>query len=215
VENAGGADDIQIMFDQIDQLRVQLDKVNCLQAQVKGFEGDDIIYTYTEYVKKWGGEAVVVSSDKDFYQVIGPSVKVYDAMTKEVYTEERFLMEFGFPPSLWVDVGAFVGEVGISKDDIFGVDGWGLVMANKYVKEHGGVEAVIAAVQAKEKKSKKEQTLMDSIPRVRLAKSLKQMDIVPNLPRPRMCRPTDVNEIRALFYEFGMVSLLKEAERLI
>lgn len=207
-------EEMQEMFDQMDQLKVQLEKIRCIQAVVPGVEADDVIYTYCEYAKKWGGEAVVVSSDGDFLQVLSPGVRVYDAVKQEMWTEERFIAEFGFPPSLWVDVGALVGEVGKSKDNIFGVDGWGPVTANKYVKQYGDIESIIAAVQSKEKKSKSEQKLLDSIPRARLAKSLKKMDIIPDLPRPRICRTIDQKEIEALFLEFGMASLLKDAWRL-
>ena len=166
--------------------------IRCLQVYKYGFEGDDLIYTYCDYVHKWGGEAVVVSSDKDFYQTLGfgPEIKIYDAMTSQTITVERFELEFGYSPKLFVDYGALVGESGVTSDNIFGVDGWGKVTANKYVKEFGNLDNIIKCVSEKQVKSKKELKLLESIPRVRLAKSLKQMDIVPNLPRPK-CEPKD------------------------
>jgi len=205
--------ELEDMFEQMNQLRDSvLDMIRCVQVSEKGVEADDIIYTYTKYVQKWHGEAVVVSSDNDFFQALAPGVTIYDAMKKEVWTEERFNVEVGFSPSLWVDAGALMGDTG---DNIHGVDGWGPKTTNKYVRQYGGIDAVVAAVQAKKKRSKTEQNLLDSLPRLALAKSLKQMDIIPNVPMPRLCRNIDSKSVEKMFLEFGFASLLKEIWRLV
>jgi DNA polymerase-1 len=203
---------LDAVFEQMDQLRDMLKMVKCVQVHLKGFEADDIIYTYADYAAKWGGEAVVVSSDHDFYQVLKPGVKIYDAMKDETWSAERFSKEFGFSPSLWVDVGGIMGDKG---DNIFGVEGWGPVTTYKYIREFGSMAAVAAAVAAKTKKNKKEQALADSWPRMLLARSLKQMDSVPELPRPRIMEPRDVKVLEQFFIDHGFVSLMKEAWRLV
>jgi hypothetical protein len=109
-----------------------------------------------------------------------------------------------------LDAGVFVHN----SDNIHGAEGWGPVTACKYVKEFGGLEEVILAVQAKEKKSKKEQVLLESIPKVRLARSLKAMDVIPNVPKPRIVKPISAKEIEKYFLEWGFASLLKEIWRL-
>lgn len=205
-------EDLDAVFEQMDQLRDILKLVKCIQVRLDGIEADDIIYSYADYVTKWQGEAVVVSSDRDFYQLLRPGVKIYDAMKNEVWTDERFRLEFGFPPSLWVDVGAIMGDKG---DNIHGLDGWGPVTTCKYVKEHGCLDAVLEAVRAKTKKTKKEEMMVANEPRMRLAKSLKQMDIVSGLARPRVIESRNQKEIEAFFIEHGFISLMKEAGRLI
>ena len=205
-------EDLECVFEQMDQLRDALELVKCVQVRREGVEADDIINTYADYAAKWGGEAVVVSSDHDFYQVLKPGVKVYDAMKDETWTEERFSKEFGFGPSMWVDVGGIMGDKG---DNIFGVEGWGPVTTYKYVREYGGMDAVIAAVSAKAKKNKKEQAMVDSVPRMVLARSLKKMDAVPELPRPRIMEPRDPKALEKYFLEHGFASLLKEVRRLV
>ena len=40
-------EDMQPMFDQMDQLKVQLEKIRCIQASAQGFEADDVIYYKT------------------------------------------------------------------------------------------------------------------------------------------------------------------------
>jgi DNA polymerase-1 len=209
-------EEIESLFVQMDQLRDELlPLVRCTQAYIKGFEGDDLLFSYCKYVHKWNGKAVVVSSDNDFMQVlsIGPEITVFDAMKDEHWTAERFSLLFAFPPNLYVDYGALVGETGPSSDNIFGVDGWGKKTAGDYVREYGSYENIIAAIQAKPKKSKKEQKLLESGPRFMLARSLKSMDEVPHVPMPR-CDPKESKPLLDKFLELGFISLVKEVNLL-
>jgi len=210
-----GNEDYESLMEQMEQLQDALDLVHCLQVAVDGFEADDIIHTYARLYGEWDGESVVVSTDKDFYQVIDANTTIYDAMRKEVWSLERFQLEFGFSPHLWVDAGAIMGEVGPSKDNIFGVDGWGPKTACQYVRDYGDIDAIEKALMEKKKRGKREQTFLDQMPRLRLAKSLKQMDIMPNLPKPRVCRHLSEEGLRKFFLDWGFASLLKEARRLV
>jgi len=208
-------EDYLSLMEQMEQVRDSLELVYCIQVALDGFEADDIIYSYARTYADWDGKSVIVSTDKDFYQAIDDATIIYDAMKKQVWTKERFELEFGFSPHLWVDVGAIMGEVGPSKDNIFGVDGWGPKTACQYVQEYGDVDAIIAVLEAKKKRGKREQAFLDQIPRLRLAKSLKQMDIIPDLPKPRVIRPVTEEALKQFFIEWGFVSLLKEAIRLV
>ena len=182
---------------------------------MEGFEADDVLHSYAKWAVKYGGEAVIVSSDKDYYQCLQPGVKVYNAGLDDMWTYERFCKEFGFPPSLWLDKGALEGEVGPSKDNIFGVDGWGPTTACKYVAEFGDIDAIRAAIEGKKKLGKREQTFLDQQPRLKLAKSLKRMDMIPDLPRPRILANFAEADVKRMFLEWGFASLLKDARRFV
>ncbi len=209
-EDAKKVEQLENLHVQMDELAEGLKLVRCLQVAIPGIEADDIINTYVQNYRKWGGQFVVVSSDKDFYQLIGNGVVVRRSET-DIWNEERFRMETGLAPEMWLEAGALMGEKG---DNIHGADGWGPVTACKYVQEYGDIEAVIAAVQAKEKKSKKELVLLDSIPKVRLAKSLKAMDVIQGVPKPK-CMPMDAKALEQYFLQWGFASLLKEIWRLV
>ena len=130
--------ELEPLFEQMDILKEDLlTETKTMQVRVKGYEGDDVINSYADWVTRNGGNAVIISSDQDFYQCLSPNVSLFDARSKELWTLERFEKEFGFHPTLWVDKGAIEGEIGPSKDNIFGVEGWGPVTACKYVSEHG------------------------------------------------------------------------------
>lgn len=208
--------EIESLFEQMDELKtIGLPLTKTLQVRVKGFEADDVINSYADYCTRYDGDAIIVSSDQDFYQCINENVSVMDVRAKEFYNLERFREEFGYEPSLWLDKGAIEGEVGPSKDNIFGVDGWGKVTANRYVTEFGDIDAIREALLAKKKRGKREDTYLEQWERLNLAKSLKRMDIIPDLPRPRVLRGVDEASLREYFVSFGFASLLREASRLV
>jgi len=211
---SGEDDEIQSLFEQIDTLETLLSQTKTMQVRLKGYEADDALHSYAEWAVEHGGEAIIVSSDHDFYQCLQPGVMVFDAMKQDVWTQERFEMEFGFPSSLWVDHGAIEGEIGPSKDNIFGVTGWGVKNATKYVAEHGDIDAILAALRDKPKRGKREDVFLEEEPRMRLAKSLKQMDIVENLPMPRTTNAVTEEAVRRMFLEWGFASIKKDAWRL-
>jgi len=209
-DDAEKQEQLENLHTQMDELSEGLKYIRCLQVALPGIEADDIINTYVQTYRKWNGKFLISSSDKDFYQLLGNGVTIRRSES-DIWTEERFRLETGFAPHLWVEVGGLMGEKG---DNIHGAEGWGPVTACKYVQQYGDLEAVIAAVQAKEKKNKKEQVLLESIEKVRLARSLKAMDIVPDVPKPK-CPPLDPKVLEQYFLKWGFASLLKEIWRLV
>lgn len=156
--------------------------------------------TWNTAIKKIGIKRMIGCSNHKVASVeSGPQEDVYDL---SVDTNSNFAIASGI----------FVHN---SKDNIYGVAGWGPKTACKYVKEFGTVEKIIEAVKAKEKQTKKEQALLNSIPRAMLAKSLKRMDFIPNLPRPRVLRKYDPAELERYFLTFRFASLLKDVWRLV
>ena len=215
--------DMDSLFEQMNQLQEDaLPLTKILQVRSKGFEADDVINTYADFTNRHNGDAVIVSSDHDFLMCLSDNVKVYDPRTSgagenPLWTKERFEIEFNYSPELWLDKGAIEGEVGPSKDNIFGVDGWGPKTSNDYVSKYGGCDAIRDAILAKpeNKRGKREQVYLDQQERLKLAKSLKRMDIVPDVPRPRIRHATDEQALRKFFVSFGFMSLMKDAWRFV
>jgi len=195
---------------QMEELFEGLKLVKCLQVGIQGVEADDIINSYVQNYRKWGGKFVIVSSDKDFYQLLGKDL-VIRRSDSDIWTDERFQLETGIAPELWVDAGALMGE---KSDNIIGCNGWGAVTACKYIQQYGNLEAIIEAIKNKTKRSKKEEELLNSIPKVRLAKSLKSMDIIPDLPKLK-CEAKDEEKLKKYLLDWGFVSLIKDSWRLV
>lgn len=112
----------------------------------KGMEADDLIGSM---VAKWKEEAAitVISGDKDLLQLLNPHTTI--ALTKkgyteyDVYTEERFLKEYGIQPAQFADVKAFMGD---ASDGYPGVKGIGPKTALKLIQEFGSIEGVLEAL---------------------------------------------------------------------
>jgi DNA polymerase-1 len=91
------------------------------------FEADDAIAAIANRHAKPDCEVVVVSSDKDLLQLVGPHVKQYDPRPNKagvcVYYDEQTVEEkLGVPPHRVRDLLAIWGD---ATDDVPGVEGWG------------------------------------------------------------------------------------------
>ncbi len=96
----------------------------------KGWEADDIIASLCQlnpYTPK-----VIVSSDKDLYQLLDANTSMYNPMTKKEYTEKLFRNEWNINPLSWRIVKAIAG---CSTDNVQGANGVGDITAAKYLKQ--------------------------------------------------------------------------------
>jgi DNA polymerase-1 len=79
-----------------------------------GVEADDVIASMALAAAREGKEAIIVTSDKDLFQVIGPGVKMLRPQkgitALKIYDEAAFTEEFGFPPQSMPDYLALLGD---------------------------------------------------------------------------------------------------------
>lgn len=95
------------------------------QVFVSGTECDDIIaYLAKQQFGTDPTEKIVISGDKDFYQLLeDPAVKIYDPAKKELLTGDWVFKEYGIAPRNFCLSRALVGD---KSDNIEGVPGVGL-----------------------------------------------------------------------------------------
>ncbi len=111
------------------------------QLELSGYEADDLIATYARLAREAGYEVVVVASDKDLLQLVGPGVTVLNP-SKDLRLDAAGVAEhFGAAPGLVRDV---LGLMGDAVDNIPGVPGVGEKTALALVTTYGDVEAIIA-----------------------------------------------------------------------
>lgn len=110
----------------------------------EGFEADDVIATLARQARAAGFEVVIVASDKDLLQLVGPGTTVYDPAKNRTLDEAGVDEHFGVPPERVLDV---LGLMGDSVDNIPGVPGVGNKTALAVVGRYGEVEAVIARAE--------------------------------------------------------------------
>lgn len=113
----------------------------------EGYEADDLVaQLVTVNCDSDAVDKVVVSADKDFYQLIGPFCRVHNPITKVDWTLQHFRQSYGIMPSEWAKVKAIAG---CSGDEILGVPGVGDSKAIKYlVGEMNPDSATYAKIKA-------------------------------------------------------------------
>ncbi len=103
------------------------------------FESDDLIGTLVTQLVAQGADCVIISSDKDFTQLVNTKVKLWDFARDEWYEPERVQAKFGVPPAQIVDLLALMGD---SVDNIPGVKGVGPKAAGALLTEFGSIESI-------------------------------------------------------------------------
>jgi 5'-3' exonuclease len=116
------------------QIALTIEALKCLpvcQIYVKDTEADDIISYICEYKFK-ESNIIVVSSDKDLYQLISPRVKQWSLNQKKLIDEKEVIEKLGVSPVNFCSVRAFIGD---QSDNIEGVKGAGFKTMSKLFPE--------------------------------------------------------------------------------
>ncbi|HEY3800651.1 MAG TPA: DNA polymerase I [Caulobacteraceae bacterium] len=152
--------------------------VPCLE--LGGYEADDIIAAYACKVRDAGGEVVIVSSDKDLMQLVGPQVSMLDTMKNVRIGIPEVMEKFGVGPEKVVEVQALCGD---SVDNVPGAPGIGVKTASALINEYGDLDSLLARA-GEIKQDKRRQTLIDFADQIRLSRQLVQLDCDTPLPEP-------------------------------
>lgn len=123
-------------------IRKELQNRGLRSIAVDSIEADDAIATLAY---KWcqGSQApvIIVSTDKDFLQLLNEQVSIYDHF-KGIWRDEAYVLaKFGVKPSQMGDLLALMGD---AVDGIPGVPKVGLKTAAGLLRIHGHLERVIS-----------------------------------------------------------------------
>ncbi|GLT34936.1 hypothetical protein SLA2020_094240 [Shorea laevis] len=116
--------------------------------EVPGVEADDVIGTLAIRSVEAGFKVRIVSPDKDFFQILSPSLRLLRIAPRGIemvsFGMEEFAERYGdLKPSQFVDVVALMGD---SADNIPGVDGIGNVHAVDLIIKFGTLENLLQCV---------------------------------------------------------------------
>ena len=110
----------------IGQLFRTQDYLECLPLQqivIEKLEADDIIAYLAKRASNAGKKVTIVSSDKDFYQLIDNNIEIYAPVKKKTFTLENVKEEIGVLPQNYNIVKALLGD---NSDNLAGVKGLGI-----------------------------------------------------------------------------------------
>jgi DNA polymerase-1 len=106
--------------------------------EIDGYESDDIIASIANIAKQNGIKVIIVSHDKDMYQLIeDDKVVIFDPRKKLFINEEEAYKKFGVYPKDFINFQALLGD---SSDNVPGVKGVGIKTASKLINEYHTLE---------------------------------------------------------------------------
>jgi DNA polymerase I len=133
---------------QIDRIREVVRAFGIPILEAEGFEADDVLGTLARQAAEQGGQALIVSGDRDLLQLVSGSVAVRlsgRTLAEAVdYDPARFEEQYGFAPPLLVDYKALVGD---KSDNIPGVSGIGEKTATELIRQYGSLDGVYAHLE--------------------------------------------------------------------
>ncbi|MCB0364850.1 MAG: DNA polymerase I [Bdellovibrionaceae bacterium] len=174
----------------------------------EGFEADDVIGTLTRLGREENLEVIIVSGDKDFAQLVGPFVSMYDTMKNIRYDEDGVVEKWGVSPDQIIDYLALVGD---SSDNIPGVKGVGPKGAQKLLAEFKTLDGIYENLDKVSGKALKEK-LTNNKDEAYLAKKLVTIVLDADgewtLDQLKL-KPIDKEGLRSTLMELGFKSFEK------
>src|SRR5687768_1403665 len=184
-------------------------------VKVDGYEADDVIATLARQAREKGIEVMVVTGDRDMFQIVGDGVRVMATSRgiteTKVYDRQAVIDRYGIPPELIPD---FYGLKGDTSDNIPGVPGIGDKTASDLLQRFGDLETVLASVDEISGAKRKEH-LVNHADDARLSKELAkiQEDVPVEIDvSTRAAQEPDRSQIRETFRIFELRDPLRRLE---
>lgn len=199
------------------RIRSLLDALHHPVVEVEGFEADDVIASLAQRALALEGdvEAVIVSGDKDFYQLLRPGLRLFRparggraGTSAEWVDESNASKRFGVPPDRIIDYLALIGD---SSDNVPGAPGIGPKTAVRLIEQFGDLDQILAHAEEVRAKRPRE-SLLHNADQIRLSRQLVTMltDVDVNLDLDGLAvRAPDRERMRELLLELEFHTLLE------
>jgi DNA polymerase I len=184
-------------------------------VKVEGFEADDVIASLTRQAREEGIPVMVVTGDRDAYQLVGPGVRVMSTSRgiteTKIYDSDAVVERYGVAPELITDL---MGLRGDTSDNIPGVPGIGEKTATQLLQRFGSLEEVLGSVE-EISGAKRKQNLVEHADDARMSKQLAtlQYDIDTGVDlAAAMDSEPDRGALRDFMREFELRAVMERLE---
>ena len=201
---------------QLPLIREVADVLQLAQYEMPGYEADDIIATVAKAVGEAGWDVLIVTGDRDAFQLVGGPIAVYytrRGITDTIVADDAYVRErYGIEPTQYPDYAALRGD---NSDNLPGVPGVGEKTATKLVAGYGGLEGIYDHID--EQTPKLRENLEDARDQVFLNRELTylvtDLDVDTDVEALRMA-PWDPQEVRKVFDGLAFRSLWQRLQEL-
>ena len=184
-------------------------------VKVEGYEADDVIATLARRAQEQGIPVMVVTGDRDAYQMVGDGIRVMSTSRgiteTKIYDREDVVERYGVPPELVTDL---MGLRGDTSDNIPGVPGIGEKTASQLLQKFGSLEKVLESVE-EISGAKRKQNLVEHAEDARMSKALAtlQYDLETGVDlAAAMVSEPDRGALRDFMREFELRAVLERLE---
>lgn len=108
--------------------------------QAQEVEADDVIGTMALRAAAKGFNVYIISSDKDFRQLVSSNISIVDTMQDVCYDRATVIEKMGVTPE---NVTAYLALLGDESDNVKGVEGIGKGTAAKLLNQYGSLNELI------------------------------------------------------------------------
>lgn len=118
-----------------------LKDIGVCQLAVDGFEADDLAGIYSHLLNKKGHKVIIVTEDKDYYQLLRKGVKIFRPNANEIMTVKKFKKEYpGLKP---IDIVLMKAITGCTSDHVKGIKGIGDKTVMKFIAEYNTLKKML------------------------------------------------------------------------
>ncbi len=197
---------------QLDDIRELVEGYGIPIVEASADEADDVIATLAVQARDQGLEVFIVTGDKDFLQLVGEHVKLWNLRSStskpEIFGPEAVPEKFGVRAEQMIDLLALMGD---SSDNVPGVPKVGQKTAAELLAEFGTLEALLERA-AEVKKNAVRESLLTHREQALLSKRLVTLKL--DVPLPVQATDLgpaqpDPERLRPLFERLEFESLLK------
>ena len=185
---------------QMGLVREVLAALGVATCELAGWEADDLIATATDQAVARGDDVVIVTGDRDTYQLVkDPHVKVLynrrGVSDYALYDEAGILERTGVTPAQYPEYAALRGD---PSDNLPGVPGVGEKTAAKLIATYGGLDGIFAHVDEQTPKLRASLTEHEERIRKNHEVMVLRRDAPVELPESLVMQP-NLDEVRRLF----------------
>jgi len=184
-------------------------------VKVEGYEADDVIASLVRQAREEEIPVMVVTGDRDAYQLVGEGVRVMSTSRgiteTKIYDSAAVEERYGVPPERITDL---MGLRGDTSDNIPGVPGIGEKTATQLLQRFGDLEGVLGSVD-EISGAKRKQNLVEHAEDARMSKQLAtlQYDIETGVDlSAAMDAEPDRGALRDFMREFELRAVLERLE---
>ncbi|MEX2196357.1 MAG: DNA polymerase I [Thermoleophilaceae bacterium] len=212
---AGRREKPDLLREQWPHLHPLVDAFGYTNVKVDGYEADDVIATLARQARDKGHEVMIVTGDRDTFQLVEDGVRVMATSRgiteTKIYDRQSVIDRYGIPPELIPD---FYGLKGDTSDNIPGVPGIGDKTAAQLLQQYGDLETILASVDEISGAKRKENLTVhagDARVSKQLATAQRSVEVDVDI-EACVAREPDRSRLREVFREFELRDPLRRLE---